>query len=562
LKAINTLLPFCKEKCVWVVLSISFVFSVYSMMLQMRRFACLGASAFDLGIFQQAVWLLAQRTSPFVTLRGMNIFADHFTPILYLFTPFYRLWEHPFWLFLGQTMALAIGAIPIYRLTLHETAKPWAAALIVVGYFFHPATFTMLLFDFHPVVLSVPFVLWAMYAIERGLSKPFFIAICGGVLCKEEIAFILASLSAYGAIVKRCRWAWLGLLVNLAWLWFSMKLMALLGGVERSAYLSLYAQWGQTPAEIIWGILTHPVKVLKAMVADEYPLLLLSPLAFLPLWSADILAFGLPTYLLLVLSDRPAMHHLGYHYSALIMPWLMFASILAWKRLLQFGNALSPKLWRRWQVVIAIAWIVCLLFGAFRYGFPIIRYHNAYALSAEQSTAIVAFLNRFIPPDASVSAPTQLVPPLAHRHRIYLLPNPFYPLLWGPSVEAIRQQKEVQSYPLTTQQLHYQMRLKPVDFIVLKAQTNYLPLSMEAYDKLALDILTCPDYGVIAIKGDVIILRRKANFYRGLNLLGIGEIKPKSSLQQTIRQIWLNLRISNSLSYASYSKNLLESLKT
>jgi hypothetical protein len=67
---------------------------------------------------------------------------------------------------------------------------------------------------------------------------------------------------------------------------------------------------------------------------------------------------------------------------------------------------------------------------------------------------------------------------------------------------------------------------------------------------------------VIAIKGDVIILRRKANFYRGLNLLGIGEIKPKSSLQQTIRQIWLNLRISNSLSYASYSKNLLESLKT
>jgi len=46
-----------------------------------------------------------------------------------------------------------------------------------------------------------------------------------------------------------------------------------------------------------------------------------------------------------------------------------------------------------------------------------------------------------------------------------------------------------------------------------------------------------------------------------LNLLGIDEIKPKSPLQQTIRQIWLNLRISNSLSYASYPKNLLKSLK-
>jgi hypothetical protein len=67
---------------------------------------------------------------------------------------------------------------------------------------------------------------------------------------------------------------------------------------------------------------------------------------------------------------------------------------------------------------------------------------------------------------------------------------------------------------------------------------------------------------VIAIKGDVIILRRKANFYRGLNLLGIDEIKPKSQLQQTIRQIWLNLRISNSLSYASYPKKFIEKPKT
>jgi len=526
------------------------------MVLQMRRFACLGASAFDLGIFQQAVWLLSQGAPPFVTLRGMNIFADHFTPILYLFVPFYRLWAHPFWLFLGQTMALSTGAMPLYRLALRETAKPWVAVLIVFGYFFHPAIFTMLLFDFHPVVLSVPFVLWAMYAIERGLPKTFFISICGGMLCKEEIAFVLASLSAYGIIVKRHRWAWLGLLVNLAWLWFSMKLMAFLGGMERSAYLSLYDQWGQTPTEIIWGILTHPIKVIKAMVADEYPLLLLSPLAFLPLWSVDILAFGLPTYLLLVLSDRPAMHHLGYHYSALIMPWLMFATVLTWKRLLQFGNPLSPTLRRRWQVMMAATWIVCIVFGAFRYGFPIIRYHNAYALPTEQSTAIVAFLNRFIPSDASVSAPTQLVPPLAHRHHIYLLPNPFYLLLWGPSVEAIKQQKEAQPYPLVTQQLHLQMRLKPVDFIVLKAQTNYLPLSLEAYDKLALDILTCPDYGVIAVKGDVIILQRKANFYRGLNLLGVNKIKSKSSLHQSIRQIWLHLRTSNPLPMPPTPKTL------
>lgn len=515
------------------------------MALQLYRFICLGASAFDLGIFQQAVWLLSQGEKPFVTLRGMNIFADHFTPILYLFAPFYRLWAHPFWLFLGQTLAIATGAMPLYRLSLEETRKPWIATLIVLGYLFHPAAFTMLLFDFHPVLLSIPFVLWAMYAVEKGLPRLFFIAVCGGVLCKEEIPLILASLSAYGAIVKRHRWAWLGLLINLACLWGSMKLIALLGGVDRSAYFALYSQWGQTPTEILWNILTHPVKVLKAMVAGEYPLLLLSPLAFFPLWAVDVLAFGLPAYLLLVLSDRPVMHQLGYHYTSLVLPWLMFASVLAWKRLLMSGNALPSPLRRRWQVLVATAWVVCVAFSAFRYGLPIVRDHNAYALPVEQATAIVAFLNRFIPDSASVSAPTQLVPPLAHRRYIYLLPNPFYPLFLGPSEEAIRQQKEVQPYPLTTQQLHHRMRTEPVDFIVLKAQTNYLPLSVEGYDKLALDILTCPDYGVVAVKGDVIILQHKADFYRGLRLLGIDPYKPKSALLMTLRQVWYRLRTGN-----------------
>ncbi len=521
---------------------VALVFCIYFMVLQMRRFACLGAYAFDLGIFQQAVWLIAQGEIPFVTVRGMHILGDHFTPVLYLFTPLYRLWAHPFWLFLGQTVALAAGAFPLYRLALQETVKPWVAGLIVIGYFLHPALFTMLLFDFHPVLLSMPFVLWAMYAIDRGLPIPFFVATFGGVLCKQEIAFVLASLSAYGAIIKRHRWAWLGCLANLAWFWASMKLMAFLSGVERSAYLSLYSHWGETLASIIGGIIMHPVKVLKAMVANAYPLFLLSPLAFLPLLASDILTFGLPAYSLLMLSDRPAMRHLGYHYGALVMPWLMFATVVAWKRLLRLSDELPSPLRQRWEVLLAVTWVVCVAFGAFRYGLPVTYQHNADALPLKQAMSIVSFLNRYIPPDASVSAPTQLVPPLAHRRHIYLFPNPFYQLVWGPSIEAVQQQKEAQSCSLTVRELHNQMRLHPVDFIVLKARTNYLPLSLKAYDMLALGVLTCTDYGVISIMDDVIILQHKANFYNGLRLLGIDTKTQQDILPQMVKRIWQRLK--------------------
>ncbi|MER3499875.1 MAG: hypothetical protein IMHGJWDQ_000109 [Candidatus Fervidibacter sp.] len=39
---------------------------------------------------------------------------------------------------------------------------------LALGYLFHPALFTMLLFDFHPVLMAVPFLLWAMDAADKG----------------------------------------------------------------------------------------------------------------------------------------------------------------------------------------------------------------------------------------------------------------------------------------------------------------------------------------------------------------------------------------------------------
>jgi uncharacterized membrane protein len=149
------------------------VFAVYLLWLQIRRYEQLGAYAFDLGIFQQAVWLMAHGETPFVTVRGMNILGDHFTPILYLIAIPYRIWAHPFWLFLAQTFALAAGALPLYRMALRHTQKDWLAAVIAIGYLLHPALFTMLLFDFHPVLLSIPFVLWAMDAADEGRPKGF-----------------------------------------------------------------------------------------------------------------------------------------------------------------------------------------------------------------------------------------------------------------------------------------------------------------------------------------------------------------------------------------------------
>lgn len=511
------------------VLCACLVFIAYFLWLQMRRYAQLGAYAFDLGIFQQAVWLMSQGKAPFATVRGMNILGDHFTPILYLIAIPYRFWAHPFWLFLAQTLALAAGAFPLYRIALRRTQKEWAATLIAIGYLLHPALFTMLLFDFHPVLLSVPFVLWAMDAADGGKPKTFAIAAVLAMACRQEVALAIASLSAYAALFWKRRWAWWGVVGSIAWVFAVMGMMPHLAGTERSPYLSLYARWGTTPLGIVWGILSRPLEAMKALVLCQghatapgvYPLLLLAPLSFFPLLAPEVLLFGLPNYTLIALNERVILRELGYQYASTLIPWLAFASVIAWGRLLQWGSELPPNLRCRWHCFIVLAWIVSVSLCAYRYGPPVIQRFMSDMLPLSEAQAIANFLHQHIPPNASVTAPTSLVPPLAHREQVYLFPNPFQQVAFGPSVEALKQQMEMRVKPISADEFHQQMKRQWVDFIVLKALTNYWPLGADVYDTLAIHALTCPDYAIIAVQGDLVILRRGADFSEGLKRIGV-----------------------------------------
>ena len=46
----------------------------YLMVTQYRRFSI---NAFGLAIFDQGLWLLSHLKEPFVTVRGLHLFADH-----------------------------------------------------------------------------------------------------------------------------------------------------------------------------------------------------------------------------------------------------------------------------------------------------------------------------------------------------------------------------------------------------------------------------------------------------------------------------------------------------
>jgi len=76
-----------------------------------------GTFGFDMGIYDQGIWLLSRFDDPFVTIRGLNLFGHHVNLVTLLFVPFYWLGAGPYFLYLAETLMLAMGAIPAWLIT-------------------------------------------------------------------------------------------------------------------------------------------------------------------------------------------------------------------------------------------------------------------------------------------------------------------------------------------------------------------------------------------------------------------------------------------------------------
>ena len=463
-----------------------------------------------------------------------------------------------FWLFLAQTIALALGTIPVYRLALRRTGNERYALLLALAYLLHPAACTMLFFDFHPVLLSIPFILWAIDALDEGRLIPFALASFFALLCREDVAVSVFCLSLYALLARRKVWSGAMVVVSALWFLLATKAMAFLSGEERTAYLSLYSRWGNTPLQIVLGILTHPFDALKSLFLCKghftqpgaYPMLLLAPLAFLPLFSGTFFLFALPVYAVLALSDWRAMRELGFQHTALIVPFLAASAVFGWRKLVSW---LEGEIRGQGQKALAWALGLCMLISFFRFVPHTFQHFHSLTLPPEHARKIRDFLAQVIPPDASVSAPSQLVPHLAHRREIYLFPNPFQRAGYGPSAETLKQlDGRLWVRPLPVKTMHKRLQQKPVEYIVLKAgRQNTWPLKPEFYERAAIASLTCPHYGVIAVCDDIVVLKRGEDFEAGLIKLGVPIWKFASvertkvrtnELEEVIKGAWKRLQ--------------------
>ena len=393
---------------------------------QQSRFGTFG---FDMGIYDQGIWLVSRWKEPFVTVRGLNYFGHHVNLITLLFVPAYWLGAGPHLLYVVETIWLGLAAVPVYLIGRHYLESAWLAVTIALAYLLHPAVEWINWWHFHPDALIILPLLSAYWLALTSRWRWFALAIVVTLMCKEDAAMAVFVLGLIVAWKHNRRVGVMTAGAGVVWFLICTRLIIprANGGVG-PFYEDFFPGFGNSLSEIAWNVGRHPSRVWR--VATEHSRLvyygkLLAPVGFLALLGAPGVLIALPQLAVNVVSGHGGLHDIRYHYSAVIVAGLFIGVIegiarLSGRRSMVRGALCAAVLFA--AIGANVAWSPSPVGREFDSGI--------WASASPHHDDLRQAID-LVPDDAGVSASYHLVPHLTQRERIYEWPNPWDQVYWG-----------------------------------------------------------------------------------------------------------------------------------
>ncbi len=425
-----------------------------------------GSFDYDLGIYDQGIWLLGHGRQ-FLTVRGLRFLGHHWNPAVIAFVPAYLLGAGPGLLNASQAIAVTAGAIPTFFATKKLTKNAWVALAVAGAYLLHPSTGWLIQELFHPETMAIPFVLAAWAFAEHERWRWYAAAVVCALLWKEDVALAVAFLGLAIVWRKNRKYALLTFFGSAIYFLIATKLVipSILG--RAAFYEELFGSLGNSPSDLARNALTHPnrfYKVLKEHEAEKYAHSILRPYGYISLLSPSSLLIGFPQYLVNLLNTLGFIWDPRFHYIA--MP--VVSGTVGASR----GIASRSRKWTKFALVV-----VLLLFSLgvkdqgigpwsskYRQGF--------WALSEQTLSPAYRAALKAVPTDPSVatSSPYFLTPHLTHRYEAYTFPNPWRTSYWGVKGENPRKGNRVDYVIMNEQVLGEQDRATYQSAVVLSGE--------------------------------------------------------------------------------------------
>ncbi|MCP9792621.1 DUF2079 domain-containing protein [Vulcanococcus limneticus Candia 3F8] len=388
-------------------------------------------SAWDLGIFDQAVYLIGQGLPPFSSFLGFHILGDHGALVLYPLGWIDRLLPSVYTLLALQSAALASAVFPLQRLAQRRHLGPAAIRTSLWVLVLYPVVFNTAIFDFHPETLAFPLVMQAIVLIEeRRRSADWQVVGCLllALTCKVSLALLVLGFGGWLLLQGR---RWLGLvLCGLAASWLLLIggwLIPAFGGEAASLSRHL-GKFGLEREAGSGGGAGFVMQALGSLVGQllsganlAYGLLLLAPVLYLLLHNrrlgllAGLLPFA-PLLLLNLLASQASLKDLVHHYSLFLVPLLVAQVQSTLAPAGPAGRAGYPAWLRPRLLPVVVGWTLIAFVSLSRLSFFLGPFQDSLdnAPAIRQAIALVH-------PGASVVATNALAAHLARRPAIDLL---------------------------------------------------------------------------------------------------------------------------------------------
>lgn len=390
------------------------LFSIAGILVSLHRYWQYEVFFYDFGIFDQAIWNVSRFKPPIIehlVIGGKWIFADHFSPGIFLLSPLYWITDNSEILLIAQAVIVGFSGFVLYRIGKEILKNSFYSLSVTICYFLFLGLQNAVISDFHELtIMTLPLTLTFWALLKRKMSM-FFIFLLITFLFKETMFFIGIGISVFILFYdkKLYKTAVVTFVMSIVWGVLSIKIIIpYFSGGEY-----LYSQaLPEGVFQTIYTFVDHPLK--RDTLIYSF-------------WSFGFLPFVTPGFWTLFLLDYGprfwsqfccSRWNLGLHYNAPSAVILALSSVFAIRYLL---NTLLKK----------YIFLICFFLIAnsiFLYRFKL---HGPFALAYNPAfyshTKNFVFLDNIIkkvPRDASVMTQNNLAARFTHQ-KVWLLRKNF-----------------------------------------------------------------------------------------------------------------------------------------
>lgn len=318
------------------------------------RHLLFNSTGWDLGIYDQVVYLMSQGQPPISSFLQMHHLGNHGAFSVYLVALLYKIYPTVYWLLLIQATALALGALPIWHLARLAGLREGQALAMSAIYLLYPVIFNANLFDFHPEVMAIPVIAGAVLAARLGRVGWFSLAIVFILGCKAALSLTVMAIGFWLLVFEKKRLCGaIALVAGISWFLIVTQIIIPTFSGEQAAAVSRYSYLGDSVLEIAKNLLFKPVPIFKVLFSLDnlkYLILLLAPVIWgLSPQNLTPLVPAVPALTLNLLADYQPQKDIVAQYSLPIVPFLILAVIatLAQGR----GWLRSPRTMVLWSLI-------------------------------------------------------------------------------------------------------------------------------------------------------------------------------------------------------------------